>query len=192
MDKKHIITIAGKLGSGKSSTAKKVAEILGYEHFSTGNFMRAMALKRNISLEELSKIAEQDSSVDFEIDNYCKELGGKNNIVVDSRLGFHFIPDSFKVFLELDPDIASRRILEDKKNNPNRHTEASGSFDTPEEIKEKIVSRLESERKRYKELYSIDDQTDHKHFDLVLDTKDISLEEVSKMIVDGYSNWLIK
>lgn len=190
--KKNIITIAGKLGSGKSSTAKRVAEMLGYEHFSTGGFARSIALERGISLEELSKIAENDSSVDFEIDDYCRSLGEKENIVVDSRLGFHFIPESFKVFLELDPETASQRILEDKKNNPNRHTEASGSFDTPEKIKEKIISRLESERKRYQEIYKIEDHTDHKHFDLVINTKDVPLEEVSKIVIEKYKEWLNK
>lgn len=192
MDKKHIITIAGKLGSGKSSTAKKVAETLGYEHFSTGGFARSIALERGISLEELGKIAENDSSVDFEIDDYCRSLGEKENIVIDSRLGFHFIPESFKVFLELDPETASKRILEDKKNNPNRHTEASGSFDTPEKIKEKIISRLESEGKRYQELYNIEDHTDHKHFDLIIDTKNIPLEEVVEIVINKYKEWLNK
>lgn len=192
MNKKHIITISGKLGSGKSSTAKIVANTLSYEHFSTGVFMRVMAEKRGISLEELSKMAENDPSIDFEIDNYCRSLGERENIVVDSRLGFHFIPESFKVFLELDPEVASRRILEDKKNNPNRHTEANGSFDTPEKIKEKIILRLESERKRYKELYGIEDQTDHKHFDLVIDTKDTPLEEVAGIVINKYKEWLIK
>ncbi len=190
MDKKHIITIAGKLGSGKSSTAKRVAEILGYEHFSTGVFMRVMAEKRGISLEDLSRIAENDPSVDFGIDDYCRSLGEKENIVVDSRLGFHFIPESYKVFLELDPTTASQRILEDKKNNPKRYTEASGDFDTPEKIKEKIILRLESERKRYKELYHIDDQTDHKYFNLIIDTKNIPLEDVSRKVIEEYNKWL--
>lgn len=189
MDKKHIITIAGKLGSGKSSTSKMVASLLNYEHASTGGFMRQMADKRGIKLDELSKIAETDDNVDITIDNYTRELGEKNDMVIDSRLGFHFIPESFKVFLELDPEIASKRIFEDKKSNPNRHTEAS-NFDTEENIKEKIISRLNSERKRYKDLYNINDHTDHNNFDLVINTKDIPLEEVSKKVVGEYNNWL--
>lgn len=189
MDKKHIITIAGKLGSGKSSTAKKVAEILNYEHTSTGEFMRKMADERGIKLDELSKIAETDDSIDIELDNYNHGIGEKQNIVLDSRLGFYFIPSSFKVFLELDPKTASERILQDKKNNPNRHTEAN-NFDTEEEIKEKIIFRLDSERKRYKEIYGIEDHTAHNNFDLVINTKDIPLLEVSKIVVEKYNNWL--
>ncbi|HLP86595.1 MAG TPA: cytidylate kinase family protein [Candidatus Paceibacterota bacterium] len=189
MTKKHIITIAGKLGSGKSSTSKMVASLLSYEHASTGDFMRRMAEERGIKLDELSKIAETDDSVDLTIDKYTKELGDKNNIVIDSRLGFYFIPDSFKVFLELDSDIAAERILEDKKSNPYRHNEAFG-FNTKEEVMESINNRSLSERKRYKNLYEIEDITSHNNFDLVIDTSKMPLHEVAKKVIDEYYNWL--
>lgn len=191
MEKKHIITIAGKLGSGKSSTAKRVAEILQYKHKSTGDFMREIANERGITLAELSIIAENDSSIDKALDNHNLEIGKENNIVLDSRLGFHFIPNSFKVFLDLDPKIAAIRILKDKESNPNRSKE-SDDFDTEEGISEKIKFRLDSERKRYKELYGIEDHTDSINFDLVINTENIPLEEVSKKVVEEYKNWLNK
>jgi cytidylate kinase len=192
MDKKHIITIAGSLGSGKSSTAKMIANILKYEHYSTGDFMRSIAESKGISLGDLSKIAETDSSIDKQLDDHNIEIGNKNNIVLDSRLGFHFIPDSFKVFLELDSSTAAERILEDKKNNPNRNKEATGSFDTKESIIEKTTKRLLSEKKRYKELYQIEDNTSPLNFDLVINTKEIPLEKVSEKIITEYYNWLNK
>jgi cytidylate kinase len=192
MNKKHIITIAGKLGSGKSSTAKKVAEILGYEHKSTGDFMRQIADRRGVSLLELNKIAETDLSVDKELDDRNIEVGKMNNIVLDSRLGFYFISDSFKVFLELDPEIASERILKDKESNSNRNKETIEQFNTKESIADKIKQRLLSERKRYKDLYNIENHTDHSNFDLVIDTEKIPLEEVSKKVIEEYNNWLNK
>ena len=192
MNQKHIITIAGKLGSGKSSTAKMVAEILYYKHYSTGDFMRSIANERGISLEELSLIAETDDSIDKALDDRNLEIGKLENIVIDSRLGFYFIPNSFKVFLELDPEIASARIIEDKKSNPNRHTEALGTFNTKESIMESINNRLLSERKRYKNLYQIEDITSHDNFDLVIDTTQILLSEVSKKIIEEYNKWLNK
>lgn len=191
MAQKHIITIAGKLGSGKSSTAKMVAQILNYKHYSTGDFMRSMANKKGMSLAELIKIAETDNLIDFEIDDYCKELSKEENIVLDSRLGFYFIPDSFKVFLELSPDIASERIMEDRKTNTNRLTEAVG-FDTKEKIIESINNRLISERKRYKDLYNIVDHTAHTNFDLVINTEKIPLEEVSEKVIEEYNKKLNK
>jgi CMP/dCMP kinase len=191
MNKKHIITIAGKLGSGKSSTAKMLANILGYQHYSTGDFMRAIAKEKNVSLGELSVMSEMDPSIDKELDDHNLEIGKKENIILDSRLGFYFIPESFKVFLELDPEIASERILNDKKTNPNRHTEAS-LFDTKEHVIESIKSRLLSERKRYKDLYNINNHTEQENFDLVIDTSKFSLEEVSQKIIEEYNNWINK
>lgn len=191
MAKKHIITIAGKLGSGKSSTSKNVANLLGYEHASTGDFMRQMADVKGIKLDELSKIAESDDSIDITIDDYTRELGEKNDLVIDSRLGFYFIPNSFKVFLELDSETASERILQDKKSNPFRHSEASG-FDTKEKIMESINARLLSERTRYKKIYKIEDFTDHNNFDLVIDTSNTPLNEVSEKIIKEYNSWLTK
>jgi len=190
MEKKHIITIAGKLGSGKSSTAKLVARELSFKHYSTGDFMRLIANKKDISLADLSLIAENDSSIDKELDDYNLEIGKMDDVVLDSRLGFYFIPESFKVFLEISPEIAAERILEDKKTNPNRSTETSGSFNNKESIIEKINFRLLSERKRYKDLYNIEDQTAHSNFDLIINTEKIQIEEVSKKIIEEYNNWL--
>jgi len=192
MNKKHIITIAGKLGSGKSSTAKKVSDLLDYTHYSTGDFMRSIASDRGVPLSDLSKMAETDPSIDKKLDDRNIEIGEMENIVLDSRLGFYFIPESFKVFLELDPETAAGRILEDKKINPNRNKETTGDFDTKEIVVEKIKNRLLSERKRYKELYGIEDHTDYKNFDLVINTEKIPLEEVSKRVIEEYNNWLNK
>jgi len=192
MEKKHIITIAGKLGSGKSSTAKLVAELLAYEHASTGDFMRAMANERGITLGELQKIAESSPSIDKEIDAQSQTLRGKNNLVIDSRLAFHFIPESFKVFLELAPDAAAERILKDRANNPARHKESSGGFDTIEAIATATTERLVSERKRYKEIYNIDDHTGHENFDLVIDTATAPLNEVAHIVIEKYKTWLLR
>lgn len=190
MDKKHIITIAGKLGSGKSSTAKRVSEILGYKYYSTGGMMRNLAKEKNISLGELSLIAENDPSIDKILDDYNLEIGESSDVVLDSRLGFHFIPNSFKVFIELDPETAAKRILLDKKNNLNRNTEADGDFDTEESIAEKVKERLISEKKRYKELYDIEDHTSYKNFDLIINSGNLSLEEVVEKVIKEYQNWL--
>ncbi len=193
MEKKHIITIAGSLGSGKSSTANKVAELLDYTRASTGDFMRSIANKHEVSLEELCKIAETDNgSIDKELDDYNRDIGQKNNIVLDSRLGFFFLPFSFKVFLLLDPIIAAERILNDMKNNLNRQKETYVGFDSIESVVKAITNRRASEKKRYQELYNIVDNTSPENFDLVIDTAKIPLEIVVQKIVESYKNWLLK
>lgn len=186
--KKEIITIAGALGGGKSSTADKVAEKLGYQRFSSGDFMRKLAVEMDISLNELNTKAQTDESIDAKIDEEVKKAGEQNKIVIDSRLAFHWIPDSFKVYLNLPPEIARERILNNlKENELRRESESSTS---PEEIEAKINLRLASEKKRYKDLYGIENHTDPKNFDLVVDTNKNNLEQVVDIVVSEYQKWL--
>jgi len=189
MTKKEIITIAGTLGSGKSSTSDLVAQKLGYRRFSSGDFMRKIALEMRISLNELSIKAQSDSNIDKKIDEQVRKAGELGKIVIDSRLAFHFIPESFKVYLDLPPEIAKERILDNLKDNKLRR-ESENSF-TPQEIYEKIIDRRESEKKRYKKLYDID-HTKKDNFDLVIDTNKNNLEQVVANIVSEYKKWISK
>ena len=96
-----IITVGGKAGAGKSTAAKNIAKKFGLKHYSSGDFMRQLAKERNITLLELSKLAEKDGSIDTEIDNRQIELGKKeDNFVIDGRLSAYFIPNSIKIFLD--------------------------------------------------------------------------------------------
>jgi cytidylate kinase len=184
--KKEIITIAGVPGSGKSSTADNVAKILGYKRFSSGDFMRRIATERGISINELNTHAETDTSVDESIDNEVKNAGKGNQLVIDSRLAFHWIPDSFKVFLDLPLEISKDRILNNLKLNKLRQ-DSEGML-SEDEVYKKITERLESEKKRYKELYNVD-YTDKNNFDLVVDTNKNNLEEVVAIILAEYKKW---
>src|SRR3990167_10028900 len=99
--KKQIITICGGLGSGKSSTAKKVAEALGFQHFSSGDFFRQVGLELGLSINEINKRAETDPKIDEMTDQKLRDLNNADKIVVDSRTAYHWIPESFKVYLDL-------------------------------------------------------------------------------------------
>jgi len=186
--KKEIITINGLPGSGKSSTANKVAEKLDYKRFSTGDFMRKIALSMNISLMELSKIAEQDNGeIDKKIDDENRKLKEDNKFVIDSRLAFHFIPESFKVFLDLPLEISKDRIMSNLKTNALR--QESEKAKNVDEVYQNITERLESEKKRYLQFYNVD-YTNKNNFDLVIDTNKNNLEEVVDIIINEYQNWL--
>ena len=187
--KKEIISIAGDLGSGKSSASDLVAKKLDFKRFSSGDFMRKIALDMGISLSELQSTAEKDKSIDQKIDTEVRKTGKMKDIVMDSRLAFHWIPNSFKVYLELPPEIAKGRILNNLKENSLRRQSEDSS--TSEEIYEKIINRLESEKKRYKELYGID-HTDKNNFDLVIDTNKNNLEQVVGIVVKEYKKWIEK
>lgn len=187
MVKKEIISIAGSPGSGKSSTSDLVARQLGFKRFSAGDFFRKIGLDLGISLNEVSKRAETDPIIDKMTDDEVRKVGEMSKIVIDSRTAFHFIPESFKVYLDLPPETAKDRIFSNLKQNMLRQQSENSS--TIDEIYEKIISRLDSEKKRYKDLYDID-HTDRKNFDLVIDTNKNNLEEVVNVIVTEYKKWI--
>ncbi len=185
-EKKEIITINGFPGSGKSSTADALARALNFARFSSGDFMRKIALDLGVTLNELSKKAELDDSIDVSIDNQVKKAGEMSKVIIDSRLAFHWIPESFKVYLSLPPEIAKERILSNLKVNAlRRNSEESGNA---EEVYQKITERLESEKKRYMNLYGVD-HTNQANFDLVIDTDKHNLQEVVAIIISEYKKW---
>jgi CMP/dCMP kinase len=187
--KKEIITIAGDLGSGKSTTANIVAEILGFERFSSGSLMRNMAEKQGVTIGEMNLLAEKDPTIDYEIDSTIQRTGAeKNKLVIDSRTAWHWIPGSFKVYLKLDPSVAARRIFKSLQTTGRTKTESALSV---KEAKEKTLARLESEQKRFIERYDIDPR-DTSQFDLVLETDIDSPEEVSKKVVEHYKKWRLE
>lgn len=187
MEKVEIITIAGKPGSGKTTTANAIAKTLGYSRFSSGDLMREIAQKKGLSLEELSKIAEQDGSIDKEIDDTLIYIGtSQKKLVIDSRLAFHWIPNAFKVYLELDLAVAAERIF----NEDSAARKASGEVAaTKDEMCTRLAQRLASEQKRYYSLYQIDPYNTT-HFDLVVDTSHDHPEHVASVIVEAYKKWL--
>lgn len=187
--KKQFITIAGKLGSGKSSTAKKLAQELGYEHHSTGQIMREIAREHGFDLTEWNLQAEKDPRYDYEIDDRTKELGKKEKIVMDSRLAFHFVPDSFKVYLNIDGRVAAQRIYESLSHDESRAEEFKAT--SVEEMAQDITVRRESEVKRYQNLYGIDNHA-LENFDLVIDTgkPENDLASVTAQVKKAYLAWL--
>lgn len=180
--KKSIITISGSLGSGKSSTAKGVAAALGYRHFSSGDLFRKIAKERGLSIEAINLTAEQQTEIDYKVDELLQKMGREEDkLVIDSRLAWHWMSDSFKVFLTLDTATAAERIFMHIQEQ-GRVSENASSAD---EVKRSIESRAASERKRYYNLYQLD-PTDPAHFDLVIDTKENDLKTVTAMVLDAY------
>lgn len=187
--KKEIITICGGLGSGKSSTAKEVAKVLEFKHFSSGDFFRQVGLELGLSINEVNIRAENDKKIDEMTDQKLRDLNNENKIVIDSRTAYHWIPESFKVYLDLPIEIAKERILNSIKENKLR--EQSEQVKTSEEVLKNMAERFESEQKRYWNLYKINN-TDKNQFDLIIDTNKNNLEQVVSIIVSGYKKWITK
>jgi CMP/dCMP kinase len=179
-----IITISGRPGSGKSAVAKVLAKKLSLAHFSTGDFMREMAAKQGMSLLELSKKAQNDGGkIDTILDDRLTKLGKtKDNFVMDARLGFHFIPHSIRVFLDVDPDIAAARVFKQKRGGVEKAASKSLA-----EAKKEIQKRTQIERKRYKKYYGVDYLL-KKNYDLVVDTNKLSVAQVASRLEEFMKN----
>ncbi len=188
MERKHIITVSGKPGSGKSSTADRVAELLGYTRYSSGDLVREMTRKRRISLRDYNLMAEKNPEMDMQIDEELRKLRDNRDIVIDSRLGFYWIPESFKVYLDLDPDVAIARIYKDASLNVGRSGSGEGTSDMSTVIDE-VEARLQNERRRFKKLYNINPYN-IENFDLIVDTSRHSPQTVALTVFDTYKKWL--
>jgi predicted cytidylate kinase len=149
---KKIICISGDLISGKSEAGKGAASYLGYQYFSAGRVFRELAQEKGMKITEFTGLAENDTSIDKAIDLKLAGIGkSREEIVVDARMAWFFIEDSFKVYLQIDIDEAARRI----KENPRGDTE---KYNSVEEALSALRYRKESEIKRYRNLYGAEIQ----------------------------------
>jgi cytidylate kinase len=169
------ITITGPPGSGKSTVAKLLAKKLKLTHYSAGDIRRKLAAKKGISLAELNKKDEKTHETDKIVDDYQIKLGKtKDNFVIDGRLPAFFIPNSIKIFLDVDPLIGAKRVMDRRKGVE--------VYKNVKEAAKKLKERDKSDQKRYKQLYGIN-YADKKKYDLVIDTTKTKAEGIVKQII---------
>ena len=187
MEKKHIITIAGQPGSGKSTAAKATASRLDYKHLSAGDLLRALGRERGMDIFQTNLTAEKEKDLDHMVDQKTEEIGQtQENIVIDGRLAWHFIPTSFKVYLDLDLKVGATRILKGIDDFRLEHEDIPSD---PEEYAVRLRHRQESETRRYKALYNVN-PFDKNNYDLVIDTEVNGPEQVVEQIAAAYEKWL--
>jgi len=175
-----IIYISGLPGSGKSTVAKMLAEKLGFERIYMGAIFRKMADQKGVSILELMKMAETDSSIDEEVDKYVAELGRiKDNFIIESRTAFHFIPKSLKVFIKVDPKEGAERIFPDLKKEERKEEDKAKSAAALVQL---LKDRTETDRGRYQKYYGID-FLDESNYDLIVDSTKIPPEKAMEKIM---------
>jgi cytidylate kinase len=175
-----IITVSGTYGSGKSTVSKILAKMLHLNHTYAGKIMREIALRRGTTLVGLQEQAKTDKSIDKEVDARQIEIGKKeDNYVVEGHLAYHFIPNAIKIFITVDEHVGAKRILNDKTEIRKSET-YNNTVDSTLEFMKK---RKELTRERWLEVYGTD-FTDPKNHDFVVDSTNISAQEVVQKIID--------
>lgn len=176
------ITITGDLGSGKSVTSRILSSLTGYEIYSTGKVQREIARRYGMTTLELNQYAETHPEIDEEIDGVFVELNARpEGLIVDSRMAWHFMPQSFKVYLAVPVEVAAARIMKDGSRKRERYRDEQHAIDD-------LSARKSSENSRFLEIYGAD-CGDPDNFDLVIDTSRDSAETVAHAIYKAFMQW---
>lgn len=182
------ITLTGNLGSGKSTVCKLLEGKYGFDIFSTGKVIRSIADDLGISVLEMNELMTKDHQYDHMIDDKTASISRENPdkaILFDSRLAWHFVEKSFKVFLSVDLGEAARRVYNDASRG---EVEA---YKDIEDAKTQLAARAANEDKRYEELYGIH-YFDFKNYNLVLDSSFLPPERIAEALMNearGCETW---
>lgn len=169
------ISLAGDLGSGKSTVAKILEDKLKPEIVCTGSMYRELAKSLGMTVEQFNISNEKDRKYDTYVDDKLKSYDKVDgNFIFDSRMAFHFVPSAISFYLKTDCDIAAKRVYEANRNDEH--------FKTIEETKQSLTSRRASERRRYYDYYGVDIM-DMNNYDFVIDTTNLSPTEVADKIL---------
>lgn len=96
---------------------------------------------------------------------------------MDSRLGFYAQPNAFKVLLDVSEEIAGERIYKAERDTDRQETLQAAI--------EEVHNRNKADFERYLKLYNID-LRDQLNYDLVIDTGDMTPEQVADIIIEKF------
>lgn len=163
------ILLSGLSGTGSTTAARRIAEDLDLQYVYGGQIFRSLAQERGISLEELAESLETDPEAEREIDRRLIGAAMDDDVLVESRtVGWIFpreVP-ACRIWLTCDLEERLRRV-QDREH----HARSA----------ENLLRREASDNRRYRALYGIE-PTDFSPFDLVIDTTNLSVDEVVERI----------
>ena len=175
------ISLAGDLGSGKSTVSKLLISRLGAEYYCTGAIVRSIAERLGMTVVELNVYMETHPEIDTEIDDGLRALGDEDKLmVIDSRMAWHFTKGTFPVYLSTDIETSALRIM--GANRAGEHAQ------TLEETVSDTRKRRASEKKRYMTQYGVDIM-DLTNYALVVDTTYATPEEIAECIITAFEVW---
>ena len=151
------ITLSGEVASGKSTIGKLLAEKLDYKFVSIGSRTREFAESKGLDIVQFQKECLTDTNIDKLIDKqFSDECNANENLIIDYRLGFKFISNSYNIFLKISEASATERL-----KNANRQNETHLT----------IIERNDTFKNQFQNSYGID-YTNLDNYDLVIDVDD--------------------
>ena len=184
MGKRHIISLGGELASGKGTASKILMKELNFGVYKNGDYFRKLARDNGMDITTFNEYVKDHPEIDREVEYSAAEYAKTHdNFIIDARLGWYAVPESFKVYLKVDINVAAKRAFEDQERK------SSESFNTIEEQKKDIEKRYKLENERYFNLYGVRKE-DESNYDLIIDTTNLTPQEVSDKIKEAYLTWL--
>ena len=174
-----IITLGGLPGSGTSTVARTLADILQLEIISAGDMFRSMASKRGLSLVEFGKLAELDPKIDKMIDERQVEIAKKkDNVLIEGRLSGWMVGGDIKIWLKASVESRCSRV-----------TSREGiAFD---QALRDAKEREACDAKRHMEFYKID-INDLSPYDLVIASSKWDKDGIVEILYASIKGWAIK
>uniref|UniRef100_A0A7C4NNY8 Cytidylate kinase n=1 Tax=Staphylothermus marinus TaxID=2280 RepID=A0A7C4NNY8_STAMA len=165
-----VIAISGPPGSGKTTQAKLISQYFNLKYFSAGMLFREVARVRGVSLEELSRIALEDPSIDIEIDRLSIRECLKGDIVLDGHITAWIVGDLADVRIYLTASLLTRAYRISKRDG----------IPLDRAVRE-ILVRENIQRTRFIKFYGID-PLDLSIFNLVINSDNMGIEETFETI----------
>ena len=169
------ISISGPPGSGKTTICMLVASKLEYDYVLVGQIFRQMALEKKMDLETFGRLAEEDETIDRELDERMLALAGaKENIVLEGRLTGAMLKlrklPVMAVYVTAKEEIRAERIGKRESRDPQL-------------VLREMKARERSEKKRYMAYYGIDPY-DRSLYDLWIDSSNLTPEKIAETIIE--------
>lgn len=161
------VTLVGPMGSGKTSVGRKLAGMLGYEFVDTDKLIEKEAGK------SVGKIFEEQGEAGFralETATIARFAGAEGKVIASGG-GAVLDPQNRHVFRLIGHTVylkATARELYQRIKNDNSRPLLQGVAEPV-----KVVAKLLAEREGY-----------YKEADIVVDTEDLSVEEVTDVLID--------
>src|SRR3989304_1053046 len=185
-EKKIVICISGMAGTGKSTLSKKLAEKYKLRYYSGGDALKALAAEEGYnsssrgwweSPKGLSFLEKREKNLKFDkaVDDKLLEYAQQGNVLLDSWTMPWLLKEGFKIWLEASFEKRAARVA---VRDGITVAEAFG-----------VLKEKEARTKAiYKAMYGFVLGEDFKPFDFILDTDNLSANEVFEVLCKVIDN----